>query len=55
MLGNFEDVAGILVNGREFFDVSGSWPSLSTFGRLKDEACQPRSEPRRAADRSDVA
>jgi hypothetical protein len=35
MLAEFEDVAGILVNGREFFAVKGSWPVAFTIWRHK--------------------
>jgi len=52
MLGNFEDVAGILVNGREFFDVSGSWPVAFTIWRLKDEAAN--LDPNRAVPLIDL-
>lgn len=35
MLGSFELVSGALVNGSEFFDISGSWPVAFTIWRHK--------------------
>jgi hypothetical protein len=35
MLGAFQDCGGMLVNGREFFDVKGSWPVAFTVWRYK--------------------
>jgi hypothetical protein len=35
MLSVFQDCGGILVNGREFFDVKGSWPVAFTVWRYK--------------------
>jgi hypothetical protein len=35
ILSAFEDVAGVLVNGREFFDVKGSWPVAFMVWRYK--------------------
>jgi hypothetical protein len=35
--GSFENVAGALVNGSEFFDVRGSWPVAFTIWRYKGE------------------
>jgi hypothetical protein len=35
LLGVFEDVAGILINGKEFFDVKGTWPVAFTIWRYK--------------------
>ena len=33
ILGDFEDVAGVLVNGSEFFDIKGNWPVAFTVWR----------------------
>jgi hypothetical protein len=38
MCGVFEDVDGILVNAREFFDVKGTWPLAFTLWRYKGSA-----------------
>lgn len=35
MLGSFEDVGGMLVNGCEFFDIKGSWPVAFTMWKYK--------------------
>jgi len=35
MLEAFDDVTGILVNGREFFDVKGTWPVAFSIWRYK--------------------
>jgi len=35
MLGSFEDVGGVLVNGREFFDLKGKFPIAFTIWRYK--------------------
>lgn len=35
MAGSFEDVAAVLVNGAQFFDVKGSWPVAFTIWRHK--------------------
>jgi len=39
MLGCFEDIAGVLVKGPEFFDVKGAWPprhaGLTVSGRRR--------------------
>ncbi len=35
MLGSFEDVGGMLVNGREFFDIKGAWPVAFTMWKYK--------------------
>ena len=52
MLGDFEDVAGILVNGREFFDVRGSWAVAFTIWRHKNEAAN--LDPNRAVPLIDL-
>jgi hypothetical protein len=52
MLGDFEDVGGILVNGREFFDVRGSWPVAFTIWRHKNEAAN--LDPNRAVPLIDL-
>jgi len=38
MAGSFEDIAAILVNGSEFFDVRGAWPVAFTIWRYKGAA-----------------
>jgi hypothetical protein len=45
MLGNFEDIGGILVNGSEFFQIKGSWPVAFTMWRYKGK--KARLEPER--------
>jgi hypothetical protein len=40
MLGSFEDIGGMLVNGSEFFDIRGSWPVAFTLWRYKGKDAQ---------------
>lgn len=38
ILGAYEDIGGVLVNGKEFFDVQGSFPVAFTMWRFKGES-----------------
>jgi hypothetical protein len=41
MLVAFEDIAGVLVKGNEFFDVKGEWPVAFTMWKYKGKARNP--------------
>lgn len=51
MAGAFEDVAGVLVDGSEFFDVRGKWPVAFTVWRYKgNDASLDADRPIRVID-----
>ncbi len=52
ILGTFEDVGGILVNSREFFDVKGSFPVAFTIWR--HVGSKKKLDPNRAVDLFDL-
>lgn len=47
MLGAFEDVAGVIVNSKEFFDVSGSFPVAFTIWRYRPAQAAAALDPLR--------
>lgn len=52
MLGVFQDVGGILVNGSEFFDIKGSWPVAFTLWRYQGK--EGRLNPLRSISLTDL-
>jgi hypothetical protein len=52
MLGSFEDIAGILVDASEFFDVKGKWPVAFTLWRYK--GTNAKLDPDRAVEFVDL-
>jgi hypothetical protein len=44
MAGSFADVAGVLVDGSEFFDIAGKWPVAFTIWQYRGSAAQLDSQ-----------
>lgn len=43
MLGTFQEVAGVLVNSSEFFDVKGQWPLAFSVWRYKEKGVEDQN------------